>query len=215
MVKSVLNQQQPQIEYTNPYLSEALDEHKRIGSILSDPALDNSEKQIKYQEAMKNYMTYMKKTVKHPAATGSPFQFNLQQQQQQQPVLFPQNPQQAMPLSQLDQPFSTKIEKPHYQAWPSSSTTQKKKDTHASMSDLSNDAYFGTMEDIINLPVTTNDEQSIVTGDADHMDHFVSLSDNEEKTPVNTKPYMLRDRAGKRRKVKYRKKPYETDPDTD
>jgi len=186
LFKNVLNQQRQQMEYTNPYLSEALDEKKHIDTILSNPATNNSEKQTKYQEAINNYLTYMKKSEKHPVATALPYGFPFNQQQQQQQVLLP------------------------------SSSTQTKKDVHSSKPGVSNNEYFGTMEDIINLPVTS--KQNIETGDINHMQHFVSLSDDDEKT-VNTKskqpPYRFRDKTAKRRKDQFSKKPYANESDSD
>ena len=105
---------------------------------------------------------------------------------------------------------------PQYQSLPSSSTLTKR-DAHPYAHDaVTNDAYFGSMEDIINLPVTSNNEHSIVTGDKNHMQHFVSLSDGDEKTGnTNKAPYRLRDRKAKRRKDKFSKKPYAHESDSE
>ena len=59
------------MEYTNPYLAEALDEKKNMDAILSDPAINNSEKQTKYQEAINNYLAYIKKVRKSPCCHSS------------------------------------------------------------------------------------------------------------------------------------------------
>ena len=222
LFKNVLNQQRQQMEYTNPYLAEALDEKKHIDSILSDPSINNSEKQTNYQEAMDNYMTYIKKSEKNPALTGLPYSlpFKLeQQQQQQQQALFPQKPASSSSSLQPDQPFSSKLVIPHYQPLPSSSTLSKKDvDMHHFSAAASNNDYFGSMEDIISLPVTRNDDISLESGNKDHMRHFVSLSDDEDKR-VNTKsrqaPYRFRDRTAKRRKDQFTKKPYKNESDSD
>ena len=219
LLKNALNLQRLQIEYTNPYLAEALDEKTNMDAILSDPAINNSEKQAKYQESINNYLAYIKKSESHPAVTALPYpiQLKLQQQhQQQQQALFAQKPASSSSTKQLEQPYFSRVGTPQYQSLPSSSTLTQK-DAHPYTHDaVTNDEYFGTMEDIIKLPVTSNVEHSIVTGDKNHMEHFVSLSDGDEKTgDTNKEPYRLRDRKSKRRKDKHNKKPYAQAPDSE
>lgn len=184
--------QQHQAITTNPYYAKAISEKSRIKQILDDPSLTNPQKEIEYGQAMNNYSQYMKKV--KPFSSSS----------QLLPVL--SNKIQTTPCK----PTST-ITKP---------TTMSK-------------GYLGTMDDILNLPYepphpidedgefkeNLNDLVDLPkladsdyeedSGDENHMDNFVSLSDDEktvEGKQVRAE-YNFRERVRKKRKN--RSKPYD------
>lgn len=189
--------QQQQAITNNPYYAKAISEKSRIKQILDDPSLTNPQKEIEYGQAMNNYSQYMKKA--EPISSSS--------------------------SSQLLSPVLTN----KIQTSPKPPTSTITKPTTMST------GYIGTMDDILNLPYEpprpiveeddgdfkeklndlvdlpklTDSDYEEDSGDENHMDNFVSLSD-DEKT-VNKKQaraeYNFRERVCKKRKN--RSKPYE------
>ena len=183
--------QQQQAITNNPYYAKAISEKSRIKQILDDPSLTNPQKEIEYGQAMNNYSQYMKKA--EPISTSS--------------------------SSQLLSPVLTN----QIQTSPKPPTSTITKPTTMST------GYIGTMDDILNLPYEpprpideeddgdfkeklndvvdlpklTDSDYEEDSGDENHMDNFVSLSDDEKtvKKKQARAEYNFRERVLKKRKT--------------
>jgi hypothetical protein len=138
------------MEYTNPYLAEAQDEQSQMQSILNDPSLNEHQKQMQHAQALRNYQLYMSKANENTA--------------QHPPPLLP-----LIPPGALQVPVNAAIT-------PARTPQQKIKPPDS--------GYMGTMEDILDIPyvplATDSNDLSEDEGDDEHMQHFVSLSDDEQ-----------------------------------
>ena len=147
-----MEQKQHQLlEYTNPYLAEAQDEQSRMSSILADPSLNEYQKQTQHAEALRNYQLYMSKA-------------NENNRQHLPPPLLPLIP--PVTATTTVNTAITPARTPHQPIKPPDS------------------GYMGTMDDILDIPyvplATTSKDLSEDEGDENHMDNFISLSDDEE-----------------------------------
>ena len=165
-----------------------------MNAILDDSTLDNSEKEIEYEQAINNYSAYMKKA-----------------EQQQQPLAttaFPMPDYAKRPLLNTKLGHQT-ITRPRRLPIPDE------------------EGEWGTMQDILNLPYEPKEKdlKNVLdlppladhhyeddSGDENHMENFVSLSDDEDtvKEKHARAEHRFRKRVAKKEEQKETrsKKPY-------
>ena len=194
-----------QLTAANPYFAKAIDEKMHMDAILNDSTLDNSKKEIEYEQAINNYSAYMKKAEPQQlfATAAFPMTNNVRR-----PLFFNTK-------SASGQKSSSTITRPRQFPVPDG------------------EGEWGTMQDILSIPYEPEEEEEFKanlknildlppladqhyandSGDDDHMENFISLSDDEEtvKEKNARAEYNFRKRVAKKGKKQQtlNKKPYE------
>ena len=178
-----------QLTTANPYFAKAIDEKMHMDTILNDSTLDNSEKEIEYDQAINNYYAYMKKA----------------EQQQTLETIQPLLSTKSVPK----QKSTSAIARPRKFPIPDGEVS---KEAIENTDKLSEEEFKSNLKSILDLPLLPDQDYENDSGDEDHMKNFISLSDDEEtvKEKDARAEYNFRKRVAKKKQQRQTriKKPY-------